>query len=293
MALSWRQYLKDMFSKKFAADLYQEIQDDNVFNGAAALAFFWMLAVFPFMIFLLSLLPYLPIPRLEEAIMDLLNQALPGDAAEMFTGVVHDITAERRGGLLSFGLLFAIWSGSTGIYAIMQQLNITYDVKEARSFMKARAVALWLMLLFVLLIVGAFALIIFGGVLEEWIMSVTGMGQVVITFFAVFRWIVIAVLVLLGFSVIYYYGPNVEQSFKFITPGSIIGAVLLILTSLGFSIYVSNFGDYNATYGTLGAVIILLMWLYIAGLVILIGSEVNAILEDYQAEGKQKGEKKM
>jgi membrane protein len=293
MALSWRQYLKDMFSKKFAADLYQEIQDDNVFNGAAALAFFWMLAVFPFMIFLLSLLPYLPIPRLEEAIMDLLNQALPGDAAEMFTGVVHDITAERRGGLLSFGLLFAIWSGSTGIYAIMQQLNITYDVKEARSFMKARAVALWLMLLFVLLIVGAFALIIFGGVLEEWIMSVTGMGQVVITFFAVFRWIVIAVLVLLGFSVIYYYGPNVEQSFKFITPGSIIGAVLLILTSLGFSIYVSNFGDYNATYGTLGAVIILLMWLYIAGLVILIGSEVNAILEDYQAEGKQKGKRKM
>jgi membrane protein len=293
MAVSWKQYVEDMFSKRFLADLYQEIQDDNVFNGAAALAFFWMLAIFPFMIFLLSLLPYLPIPRLEEAIMDLLDQALPGDAAELFTGVVHDITAERRGGLLSFGLLFAIWSGSTGIYAIMQQLNITYTVKEARSFVKARGVALWLMLLFVLLIVGAFALIIFGGVLEDWVGSMIGMSQAVLTFFAVFRWIVISILILLGFSLIYYYGPNVEQSFKFITPGSIIGAGLLILASLGFSIYVSNFGDYNATYGALGAVIILLMWLYIAGLVILIGSEVNAVLEDYQSEGKQRGEKNM
>jgi membrane protein len=293
MAVSWKQYVEDMFSKRFLADLYQEIQDDNVFNGAAALAFFWMLAIFPFMIFLLSLLPYLPIPRLEEAIMDLLDQALPGDAAELFTGVVHDITAERRGGLLSFGLLFAIWSGSTGIYAIMQQLNITYTVKEARSFVKARGVALWLMLLFVLLIVGAFALIIFGGVLEDWVGSMIGMSQAVLTFFAVFRWIVISILILLGFSLIYYYGPNVEQSFKFITPGSIIGAGLLILASLGFSIYVSNFGDYNATYGALGAVIILLMWLYIAGLVILIGSEVNAILEEYQTEGKQKGQKEM
>jgi membrane protein len=291
MALSWKQYIKDMFSKRFATDVYQEIQEDNVFTGAAALAFYFMLAVFPFMIFLLSLLPYLPIPDLEEAIMDLLNQALPGEAAGLFTDVVRDITSERRGGLLSFGLLFALWSGSTGLYAVMQQLNMTYNVKEGRAFFKLRAVAIGLMILFVVLIIGAFALIIFGGTLQDWIGSVIGTNQVVLTFFAVFRWIIIGILVLLGFSVIYYYGPDVEQDFKFITPGSIIGAVLLILAALGFSFYVANFGDYNATYGALGAVIILLMWLYIAGLVILIGSEVNAVLEDYQAEGKHRGEK--
>jgi membrane protein len=291
-SISWGQMGKDMTTKRFFNDLYQEIQEDNVFTGAAALAYYWMLSIFPFAIFLLSLLPYLPIANLREAIMELLQQALPGEAAEVFTGVVDDVVSDTRGGLLSFGLLFTLWAGSNGLYAIMQQLNITYGVKEGRSFWRARLVALMLMVMFLVLIIGAFALVVFGGQIQDWVASYIGWSGALLTFFAVFRWVVISVLILLGFALIYYYGPNVEQDFRFITPGSLIGALLLIGASLGFSYYVSNFGDYSAMYGSLGAVIILLLWLYIAGLVILFGSEVNSLLEHYNPGGKEEGEKR-
>jgi membrane protein len=280
--VSWKQFMKG---------LYEEIQDDNVFNGAAALAYYLMLAIFPAAIFLLTLLPYLPIPNLQQAIMDLLAQAMPGEASNLFAGVVQSITSEKRGGLLSFGLLFTLWSASNGLYAIMQQLNITYDVKEGRPFWKVRGTAVMLMLMFLLLIIGAFGLVVFGGMIQDWIASVLGNSQILLTIFALFRWIVIVLLLLMGFAITYYFGPDVEQKFRFITPGSITGATVLIAASLAFKLYIANFADYSATYGSLGAVIILMLWLYITGLVILIGSEVNALIEHHQPEGKKKGEK--
>jgi membrane protein len=279
--------------KKFSKELYTEISDDNVFNGAAALAFYMMLSIFPAAIFLLSLLPYLPIPDLEQAIMDLLHQSMPGDAAGLFTDVVENVVSERRGGLLSFGFLFTLWSASTGLAAIMQQLNITYDVKEGRPFWKVRGIAILLMVLFFLLVVGAFALIIFGGMIQDQLAELVGRNPVLLFFFAAFRWVVIALFLLLGFALIYYYGPDVEQQFRFVSPGSVLGVLLLAAASIGFSIYVSNFGDYGATYGSLGAVIILLMWLWIAGLVILVGAEVNSLTEHYRSSGKEKGQKEL
>lgn len=280
-----------MTRKRFVTDLYSEIEDDNVFNGAAALAYYWMLAIFPAAIFLLSLLPFLPVPNLEDAIMDLLRQAMPQEAATLFTNVVSEVTSTTSGGLLSFGLLFTLWSASSGLYAIMQQLNITYDVKEGRSFLKVRGVALLLTIMFFVMIIGAFGLVVFGGVLQDWLAGILGESPILLGFFSALRWVIIACLILLGFAMIYYYGPDVEQRFQFITPGSLIGALLLIGASVAFSFYVSNFGDYTATYGSIGAVIILLLWLYLAGLVILLGSEVNALLEDYNPQGKRKGEK--
>jgi membrane protein len=278
--------------KQFLRDLNQEISDDNVYNGAAALGFYLTLAIFPAIILLMSIIPYLPIDRVDEAIMDLLGQALPDEAYDMVAGVVAEVTSERRGGLLSFGLLGTLWAASTGMYAIMQQLTVTYDVKEGRSFLRARATALVLSLLFGLLVLGAFSLIVLGGVIEDWMGTRLGFSDALITFFAVFRWVVIVLALLLGFAMIYRYAPNVEQKFKFITAGSVFGVVLLIVVSLGFAIYTSNFADYSATYGSIGAVIILMLWLYIAGLVILVGSEINALLEHYSAKGKRKGEKK-
>jgi len=287
----WSKFVSDMTQKKFVTDLYSEIEDDNVFNGAAALAYYWMLAIFPLTIFLLSLLPFLPIPNLKDAIMDLLGQALPREAATLFTDVVSEVTSNTSGGLLSFGLLFTLWSASSGLYAIMQQLNITYDVKEGRSFWRVRGVALLLTVMFLVMIVGAFALVVFGGVVQDWLASFMGQSSLLLGFFAALRWIIIIGLILMGFAIIYYFGPDVEQKFQFITPGSIIGSALLIAASVGFSFYVSNFSDYTATYGSIGAVIILLLWLYLAGLVILLGSEVNALLEHYNPAGKNKGEK--
>lgn len=284
--------LDGVSKKQFLIELYGEINKDNVFNGAAALGFYLTLAIFPAMILLMSIIPYLPIDQVDEALMDMLGQALPEEAYGIVEGVVVEVTADRRGGLLSFGLLGTLWAASTGMYAIMQQLNITYNVKEARNFLRARATAVVLSILFGLLVVGAFSLIVLGGVIEDWIGSQLGFPDVLLMVFAVFRWVVIVLALLLGFAMIYRFAPNVEQKFSFITPGSVLGVLMLIVVSIGFAIYTSNFADYNATYGSIGAVIILMLWLYIAGLVILIGSEINVLVEHYSSTGKRKGEKK-
>lgn len=278
-------------AKKFLKDLNQEISKDNIFNGAAALGYYLTMAIFPAMILLMTLIPYLPIDNVDKAIMDLLGQALPAEAYDMVAGVVTEVTSERRGGLLSFGLLGTLWAASAGMYAIMQQLNITYDVEEERSFIKARAVAILLSLMFGLLVIGAFSLIVLGGVIQDWIGSRFGASDALLMFFVVFRWVMIIAALLLGFALIYKFAPNVEQKFAFVSPGSVLGVVLLIIASLAFAFYTSNFGDYSATYGSIGAIIILMLWLYIAGLVILLGSEINALIEHYSPKGKNKGEK--
>lgn len=281
-----------IFIKQFFLNLKQEIDDDNIFNGAAALGFYLTLAIFPAIILLMTIIPYLPIEHVDQAIMDLLGQALPVEAYDIVAQVVSEVTSERRGGLLSFSALATLWATSNGIYAIMRQMNITYGTKETRSFVRARATSLVLSLLFGLLIIGAFTLIVFGGVTEDWIGSRFGFSEVLVMFFAAFRWVVIVLALLLGFAIIYCYAPNVEQKFSFVTPGSVFGVVMLVLASLAFSFYTKNFADYNATYGSIGAMIILMLWLYIAGLVMLLGAEINVLLEHYNIEGKRKSEKK-
>jgi membrane protein len=277
--------------KRFLSDLYAKLNDDNVFNGAAALGFYLTLAIFPAMIAIMAVLPYLPIARVDLAIMDLLQQTLPPSAAEMFSDVVREVTSERRRGVLSFGIAAALWAASTGMYAIMQQLNITYDVKEARSFVRARVVALGLTLLVGSLMLGALSLVVLGGVIQDWIGNRFGFSTGLLTFFAVLRWVIIAAAVLTAFGLVYWLAPNVDQRFHFITPGSIVGGLLLIIASVGFSLYAANFADYDATYGSIGAVIVLMLWLYIAGLVMLLGSEINVLKERYSPGGKSEGER--
>jgi membrane protein len=275
---------------QFLKELYRESTDDDIFNGAAVLGFYLTLAIFPAVIFVMALLPYLPVPRIDQAIMDLLRQALPPSASEMFVGVVGEVTSQPRGGLLSFGLLATIWATSTGMYAIIQQLNISYDVNETRGFIRARVVAIGMSLLFAALVIGSFSLIVLGGQMQEWLATRVDVGNTLLTAFAVFRWLVIVAALLLAFALIYYLAPNVKQEFIFITPGSILGVAMLLLASLGFAWYVQNVGNYSATYGSVGAVIVLMLWLYIAGLAILFGSEVNALIEHHSPEGKEKGE---
>ncbi|MGZ9030553.1 MAG: YihY/virulence factor BrkB family protein [Burkholderiaceae bacterium] len=271
---------------QFARDFWRKLKADNVFNGAAALGFYLTLAIFPAMIVMMAAIPYLPIERVDQAIMDLLRQAMPGDAAQVFTGVVADVTSERRGGLLSFGLVAALWAASTGMYAIMQQLNVTYDVGEGRPFLRARATALGLSLMFIGLVLGSLSLVVLGGMIQDWIGAEWGNSSPLLTFFAVFRWLVIAIALVFAFALIYYLAPNVKERFRFLTPGSVVAAALLVVASLGFSLYAGHFADYDATYGTIGAVIVLMLWLYIAGLVILVGSVINVLLNGY-AERKE------
>lgn len=269
-------------NKELISELKTEIKNDNVSNGAAALAYYFFLAIFPAAIFLLTLVPYLPIPNLYRAIMDLLYQSLPGDAANMFSGVVREVTSNKKGGLLSLGVILSFWAASNGMYALMQQLNITYKVKESRSFFKVRGRALWLTFLFGFFILGSLSLAIFGGMIQNWIASKIGMSQLVNFTFSVIRWLLIAGGLLIGFATIFYLGPNVRQKFRWISPGSVVAVILLGIAAAGFKFYVTHFGKYNATYGSIGAVIILMLALYITGLVILVGSEVNVLAERHQ-----------
>jgi len=263
----------------FIKRVYAESMHDDVLDGAAALGFYLTLAIFPTMIFLMALIPYLPIPHVDQAIMDLLGQALPQGAAATFADVVHQVTGERRGGLVSLGLVTALWSASAGMYAVMQQLNKAYDVVESRSFLRARATALGLTLLFAVLILGAFTLVVLGGSIQAWLGNRFGVSDSLLEFFRVFRWAVIVLGLLLGISLIYYLGPDRAHRYRFLTLGAVVATVLLIASSSAFSLYTANFNNYSAVYGSIGAVIMLMLSLYIAGLVILVGAQINAQTE--------------
>jgi membrane protein len=280
--------LRTTATRGFGKDLLAKIKKDRITNGAAALAFYWMLALFPAAIFVLTLLPYLPVQNLEQAIMDLLKQAMPGDAAGMFEQTVRNIVSSRKAGLLSFGFVFTLWSASSGLYAVMQELNAVHDVVETRSFLKARGVALLLTLSCVVLVLGALALAVAGGVIQSWLGGALGFSSVLLVLFAALRWVIIAGALLLALAVVYHFGPAVkERRFALISRGTIAGTAALALASLAFRLYVGNFGSYDKTYGSLGAVIALLMWLFVTGLVLLFGAEVD-VLAQRRRSGKRR-----
>lgn len=262
----------------FARDLWREIQDNDVLDGAAVLAFFFVLAVFPAVIFTLSLLPSLSIPHLQQAILDLLHQILPEQSAKLFQVAIQYVASRGSKGLLTFGLVFALWSGSSGAYAIMERLNVICNITERRPFWKVRGIAILLMLFFTLLMIGSLSLAILGGVVQSWMASMIGWSRPLRVFFATLRWIILAVALLLGLAVAYRFGPDAKVKFQFISPGSIVAAILIALFSIGFRFYVSNFGNYNATYGNLTAIIVLMLWMYLAGIALLVGWEINKLL---------------
>jgi membrane protein len=262
----------------FAKRLWNKFQDDDVLNGAATLAFFFLLAIFPAAIFVLSLLPSLSIPHLQQAIVDLLHQALPEQSANLFEETIRGVTADRTQ-LLTIGLIFTVWSASAGVYAIMEQLNRVYEVRDRRGFWRARGAAILLMLLFVMLAIGALSLVIFGGVVQLWLASIVGWTRALLFFFVILRWIILTAALLLALALIYRFGPDANLKFQFISPGNVVAAALIALASIGFRFYVSKFGNYSATYGNLAAMIILILWMYLVGITILVGCEINAILQ--------------
>ena len=268
--------------KELGRDLRREIRDDQIASGAAALAFYWMLSLFPAAIFLLTLLAYLPIPHLENVLMDLIREALPDEAAALFRGVVESVTSHRHRGLLSFGAVLTIWSTSSGTHAVMHQLNVAFDVEEHRPFWKTRVIALVLTLVFFVLVIGAFGLIVCGGVMQHWLADI-GWHRGVLVLVALARWLVIILALLFGFALTYYLGPHVRERFRLVTPGNVLGVTMLILASVGFHLFVSRVNNFDLTYGSLGAAITLMLWLYLAGWAILLGGELDATLRVYRS----------
>ena len=280
---SQRSQLRDKF-RAVGKEVWQEFLDDRFSNGAAILAFWTMLALFPTAIFALSSLRYLPVPSLQQAMFDLLQEVLPPAASDLFKNTMQDILSKRHTGLLSFGLVFAVVSGSSGMYAVMQQLNAAYGVTEQRSFWVTRLVSVGLMVLFFLMLVVTFVLVIFGGVLHDWLAHELGWSPLLGLTFALFRWLVILLFLLAVFAITYRWGPDVPGPLKLFTVGNLCATFGLLLASSVFRVYVSNFGSYDGMYGGLGAAIVLQLWLFIAGWTLLLGGAINDALGKHHRE---------
>lgn len=270
-------------------ELWREINDDQISNGAAALAFYMVLALFPLSIFCLSVLPHLRIANLQLAVTDLVSETLPGSAAHLLTSTVQSVVSRPSSSRLWFSFVFALWSATSGLHGLMQQLNIVYEVKEERSFLRARALAMLLTFAFFALVVGALALITGGGVLQAYIGNELGWSNGLRTAFAAMRWVIIIAALHLAFSLIYHLGPNLKRPFVLITPGSVAATIAMLLASLVFKVYVDRFSNYDALYGSVGAVIVLLLWLFAAGWVILFGGELNDVVLRQQSSPELRG----
>lgn len=260
--------------KELALRSWRESNEDNIFGRAAELAYYFLLALFPMLIFLTAMVGFMP--GLRENIMGTLASIVPGDAMQLVRDTLEDVTRNSNTGLLSFGILGTLWAASSGVAAVIGTLNTAYDVEESRSWIKQRLTALGLTIGLALLIVGGVALIMFGDRLAEWANGALGLGPVFETIWQVVHYLLGLALLFIGIEVIYYFGPNVEQDWAWITPGAVIAVVGIILGSLAFSFYLRFAPDYSATYGSLGAVIILMLWLYLLGLVLLMGGEINS-----------------
>lgn len=244
---------------------------------AAALSFHGLLAIFPFLIFLLALLSFLKIPDFFDWALEQAQAALPEQAYLVVDEVVSDIQSNQaQGSLLSIGALAAFGVASTGVRALMTALNSAYGMPETRAFWKKYLVSFVYTLGLAVLVILAGGVLLLGPQTAEWLSGYVGLSEIFITIWTLLRFPVLVVVLMLIAATVYYVVPNVDQPIRFITPGAIIAVLAWVLASIGFSIYVSNFADYNATYGSLGGIVALLFYFYISAFVLLLGAEINA-----------------
>ncbi|MGI8486711.1 MAG: YihY/virulence factor BrkB family protein [Thermomicrobiales bacterium] len=231
---------------------------------------------FPFIIFLVALLGFLHIPQFFTWILDQARGALPTDAYQRVEDVVTQIQNQPQRGVLSFGILAALWAASSGVRALMGALNVAYGVDETRHWWKRYIISIVYTLALVVLLIAAAGLMLLGPQAMAWLADRAGMSHAFVVIWTWLRFPVLVVLLMLLAAVIYYAVPNIRQPFRFITPGAVLAVVIWVLASVGFSTYVSNFTNYSATYGSLGGIVVLLFYFYISAAVLLVGAEINA-----------------
>jgi membrane protein len=279
--------------KELGGRVVNESLSDNITGFAAELAYYFLFALFPFLLFLTALIGYIPIPDLFDRILALLAAVMPSEALTLIKDTLREVVSNQKGGLLSVGILLSVWTASSAVAAIGDALNSAYGVRDTRPFWKTRGIAILLTIALAAMVLGSMILLVFGPQLGHWIANFAGLGAVFDIVWNLVRWPLTIILLVLGAAVLYYFLPDVEQQWKWITPGSVFAVIAWILASLAFSYYVNNFSSYNATYGSIGAVIVLLTWMYLTGLFLLVGGEINAEIEHASAEGKAPGHKKL
>jgi len=263
---------------------------DDCLGKAAQLSYAFLFALFPFLLFLTTLLGYLPVPNLMEQIIALLAAVLPGDALHLIQDNIRTLVTTQHGGLLSFGIFAALWTAASAIGVIIETMNRAYGVQDGRPFWKVWGIALLFTIGLPLFILVYMILVVLGPKIGGWMAAQIGLGALFQGLWNVLRWLVSLVLLLVAIAPVYAWAPDVAHAWRWITPGSVFAILATLLTSLGFSYYVTHFGSYDATYGSIGAVIVLLTWMYLTGLFLLVGGEINAAIAHASLDGKPSGE---
>ncbi|MGM8212141.1 YihY/virulence factor BrkB family protein [Virgibacillus sp. W0430] len=258
----------------YAKALKAEFKKDNLTILAAAQAYYYLLSVVPLLIVCFTIIPYLNMD--PSKIFSIINEMLPSGLSTIFSENIGTII-QPRGGLLTFGIIGALWATSNGINAFIKAINEAYEVEEERSFIKVRLLAIGLTVGMIVAIIVSLLLPVLGNVIIHFVESWIGISSAMLVFLQVFRWvlsILVISLILLG---LYHFAPNKKIPFSHIVPGAFIASSLWLIISFVFSFYVSNFGNYSATYGSMGGIIILMIWFYLTGLILMIGAEINVI----------------
>jgi membrane protein len=282
ISLSWSELLKRTL---------KETNEDDCLGLAAQLAYYFFLALFPAILFLLALASFFPLMNFIGQAVAALRPFAPAEVLNFLEEQLRRLSNANSGGILTLGILGAIWSSSAAVVAISGSLNRAYDIDEGRPWWKVRLTAIALTLALAATILVAFSLIVVGPTVAEHLTALFGFGAVFEWTWKILQWPLAFFLVSTAVGLVYYFAPDAEQDWVWITPGAILGTLLWVIVSLAFKVYVANFADYNATYGAVGGVIVLLLWFYISGLAILVGAEMNAEIEHASPYGKDPGEK--
>lgn len=274
------------------------INDDDVFGRSAQLAYYFFAALFPALFFVTAVFAAMAGPgtQLHDSLMGYLSQAMPPDAYSLVLKVLSH--THSSGGKIAFGILGALWPATSGMAAVVDTLNAVHEVREERPLWKVYGMALFMALSCGILVVLALAVILYGNAAANFVGNHVGLSAVFTWLWKIVQWPIALFFLILNFSIIYYFAPNVEQRhWQWLTPGAVIGIFAWLVASFGFREYLHFFNSYSATYGAIGAVIILLTWFYITGFMLLVGAEINVEIEHAAAkrgapDAKQKGQKR-
>lgn len=253
------------------------VSEGFITSRASAISFNFFLAMFPSLIFIFTIIPFIPITNFQQSLLDLIRDFLPDSAYNTVQTTVEDIITRPRGGLLSIGFVLSLYFSTNGINSLMQAFNNTFHTIETRSIIKQRIACIFLVVIITFLLIIAIGLITFGTRLLSVILPASILeSELYYTIILVSKWLITIAVLFFTISFIYYFVPAKRRHFRFISAGSSLATFLMILTTLGFNFYVDNFSKYNALYGSIGTLLVVLLWIYFNSFSMLIGFELNA-----------------
>lgn len=280
---------------------WKKIQENEIFTRAAAVAFYAMLALVPFLGLVLTLAVQ-ALPDLTHlatgqehniadptvnAFQKTLDDLVPPEASDLIESAIAELQSRPKVGLLSMGLVISVWLASSLFLAIIDALNQIHGVEESRPIWKLRLTAILMTFIQAVILVGSLVAIVGGPELMTWL----GLDRISQNLVTIVQWLTVMVMILMSFALTFYVGPDADQRWEWITPGSLLGMVLFVLVSLGFRVYVMNFGNYDKTYGSLGGVMVILFWFWLVSVILLTADQINEVIEHASPVGKNEGQK--